>query len=110
MRVPLLDLLEILEQAERDRPQPAAAGSVDQLPTRRIGEGEKAAGECLICLDDFEEGSEVRTLPCFHFFHTACVDKWLTSNGSCPVCKHRVEADGGEQAALTGGAGAAGGT
>jgi len=32
---------------------------------------------CRVCLMDFESGENVRTLPCFHPFHTACIDKVL---------------------------------
>jgi len=48
------------------------------------GEG----GECQICLEELAEGDELRTLPCGHFFHTACVDVWLRQkSGSCPTCR-----------------------
>ncbi|KAL9327266.1 hypothetical protein ACSQ67_007911 [Phaseolus vulgaris] len=43
---------------------------------------------CAVCLGDFEEGEELRTLPeCMHSFHVACIDTWLSSSSSCPVCR-----------------------
>ena len=49
---------------------------------------------CSVCLQDFEEGETVRTLPCLHHFHLACVDPWLKQRGrslaACPVCKTTV--------------------
>ena len=45
---------------------------------------------CAICLEDYQPGQQVRTLPCMHNFHSACVDKWLKSNKSCPLCKHDI--------------------
>jgi len=45
---------------------------------------------CVICLDDFSSGDELRTLPCFHSFHKPCIDRWLQTNATCPICKHEV--------------------
>ncbi|XP_054776145.1 RING-H2 finger protein ATL52-like [Prosopis cineraria] len=43
---------------------------------------------CAVCLGDFEEGEEVRTLPeCSHSFHVPCIDMWLFSHPNCPVCR-----------------------
>ncbi|CAJ2636032.1 unnamed protein product [Trifolium pratense] len=43
---------------------------------------------CPVCLGDFEEGEELRTMPsCMHFFHVPCIDMWLISHFNCPVCR-----------------------
>ncbi|WOL09194.1 E3 ubiquitin-protein ligase [Canna indica] len=42
---------------------------------------------CCICLAKFIENDELRELPCAHFFHKECVDKWLKINALCPLCK-----------------------
>ncbi|PIK46207.1 putative E3 ubiquitin-protein ligase ZNRF3-like [Apostichopus japonicus] len=41
---------------------------------------------CAICLDEFREGEELRIVPCDHEFHRHCVDPWLVSNKTCPLC------------------------
>jgi hypothetical protein len=43
--------------------------------------------DCMICLESFQVGDQRKTLPCLHGFHSACVDKWLRTSASCPVCK-----------------------
>ena len=46
---------------------------------------------CPICILDFEEGDDVRILPCEgqHKFHQTCVDPWLLElSSSCPICRH----------------------
>ncbi|KAL5737626.1 hypothetical protein ACOSP7_030387 [Xanthoceras sorbifolium] len=49
---------------------------------------------CSICLQEFHDGDSVRRLPnCGHIFHLDCIDKWLTRNGSCPVCRKCVSED-----------------
>lgn len=49
--------------------------------------------QCCICLEDFSRGDGRTSLPCLHGFHTDCVNKWLQSNGSCPICKSSVKGD-----------------
>ncbi|KAL5989556.1 hypothetical protein ACLOJK_010448 [Asimina triloba] len=47
--------------------------------------------ECAVCLSGLEEGEMVRILPpCMHFFHGNCIDVWLQSNSTCPVCRGDV--------------------
>lgn len=59
------------------------------------GAGDRAgaracAEECSICKEVFEDGAELRVLPCLHRFHVACVDRWLSQSRTCPVCKHDI--------------------
>lgn len=67
---------------------------IQQLPTKELGNPESElpedARQCSICLEDFAAGETRKTLPCLHGFHQACADKWLRTNGSCPICKHRL--------------------
>ncbi|XP_004142830.1 RING-H2 finger protein ATL52 [Cucumis sativus] len=45
-------------------------------------------GTCAICLSEFEEGEEIKTLPeCKHSYHMPCIDMWLYSHSSCPMCR-----------------------
>ncbi|URE36126.1 E3 ubiquitin-protein ligase [Musa troglodytarum] len=45
---------------------------------------------CSVCLEQVSVGELVRSLPCLHQFHANCIDPWLRQQGTCPVCKHRV--------------------
>jgi len=45
---------------------------------------------CPICIVEFEEGDDLRVLPCEgkHRFHPVCVDPWLLELSSmCPLCR-----------------------
>ncbi|KAF9428099.1 hypothetical protein BGZ76_002062 [Entomortierella beljakovae] len=49
-----------------------------------LGDGSK----CLVCMSEYEEGEDMRALPCKHGFHQECIDKWLTTGANkCPVCR-----------------------
>ncbi|KAG6580862.1 E3 ubiquitin protein ligase RIE1 [Cucurbita argyrosperma subsp. argyrosperma] len=46
--------------------------------------------ECCICLSQYEDGTELYTLPCNHHFHCGCIGKWLRINATCPLCKSSI--------------------
>jgi hypothetical protein len=37
------------------------------------------------------DNDDLRMLPCGHFFHKGCVDKWLKINALCPLCKAEID-------------------
>jgi len=43
--------------------------------------------KCAICLEHYTVGEHVRTIPCFHTFHSKCIDPWLKRKAECPICK-----------------------
>jgi len=70
-----------------------AGDTVEKIPKVKItsnnnvdASGEKAS--CSVCLQDFQLGETVRSLPhCHHMFHLPCIDEWLVRHGSCPLCR-----------------------
>ncbi|CAL5053162.1 unnamed protein product [Urochloa decumbens] len=83
----------------RSRGAPSASPSPSPSPSplggrRRSGssKGRRAAAECVVCLQELEDGDVVRVLPpCRHFFHGRCIDAWLRAHSSCPVCRAHPE-------------------
>ncbi|XP_066374301.1 RING-H2 finger protein ATL39-like [Miscanthus floridulus] len=52
--------------------------------------GEPAA-QCAVCLEGMKDGEATRRLPpCSHVFHVGCIDMWLDSHATCPVCRSHV--------------------
>ncbi|KAJ7948398.1 RING-H2 finger protein [Quillaja saponaria] len=48
--------------------------------------------ECAVCLSVLENEEMVRELPnCKHIFHVDCIDKWLESQSTCPICRTEAE-------------------
>ena len=45
--------------------------------------------ECNICLEqiNFRDSYSLMFTPCFHIFHTECLDKWLEIKNTCPSCR-----------------------
>ncbi|KRZ58331.1 E3 ubiquitin-protein ligase RNF6, partial [Trichinella nativa] len=44
-------------------------------------------GLCVICLTTIDHDEFIRILPCGHFYHVACIDRWLIVNNSCAICR-----------------------
>ncbi|KAL0904682.1 hypothetical protein M5K25_026813 [Dendrobium thyrsiflorum] len=63
-----------------------------RIPTRRYKRKEgKGEEECSVCLSAFLDGQQVRRLlDCNHWFHSSCIDRWLMSHASCPICRADV--------------------
>ncbi|KAG2649868.1 E3 ubiquitin-protein ligase ATL9-like [Panicum virgatum] len=50
--------------------------------------GEGGGAVCAVCLEGVRRGETVRQLPsCRHLFHKECVDMWLHSHATCPLCR-----------------------
>ena len=47
--------------------------------------------DCSVCLSEFQEDESLRLLPkCNHAFHVSCIDTWLKSHSSCPLCRANI--------------------
>ncbi|CAL4888752.1 unnamed protein product [Urochloa decumbens] len=89
-------------RARRRFGMPKAA--IDALPTFAYEHSAAAAGggdlesgaayggeQCPVCLEDVDAGEMVRQLPaCKHLFHVECIDMWLQSHRTCPVCRCNI--------------------
>lgn len=69
---------------------PSGNGTAELMVAAPAPDETSKRPSCPICILDFEEGEDVRVLPCkgHHIFHRECVDPWLLeSSGSCPLCR-----------------------
>ncbi|KAK1359532.1 RING-H2 finger protein ATL46 [Heracleum sosnowskyi] len=63
---------------------------IDALPVFMYKEvvGSKEPFDCAVCLCEFTDKDKLRLLPtCSHAFHISCIDTWLLSNSTCPLCR-----------------------
>uniref|UniRef100_A0A0E0CIK4 RING-type E3 ubiquitin transferase n=1 Tax=Oryza meridionalis TaxID=40149 RepID=A0A0E0CIK4_9ORYZ len=74
---------------------PSALAAIPKFAYRRGAAGGGGGGwaQCAICLGVVRDGEAVRRLPeCKHLFHVECVDMWLYSHATCPLCRRDVGA------------------
>ena len=126
------ELVRRFGEANLERHERATAGALEALPTTIFEEGvPPAAGlaaadasepvdtpECCLCMEAFEKADELRVLPCRHYFHRQCIDRWFSSRAYqvrlCPLCRVNPLApsavtEGGEGGEGGGGEGGEGG-
>ena len=100
-----------LQQRVGNVNQGASEQRIDQLPTSKYNSGKPTSSStssssstesssndpdpnqdntCSICMSEFEDGETIRRLPCFHAYHSSCIDQWLKQKAQCPVCRADV--------------------
>nr|XP_002124964.1 RING finger protein 150 [Ciona intestinalis] len=70
-----------------------AQRAVMQLKTRTIKPNDEIVSTesvCAICIENYKTAEVVRELPCRHIFHKKCVDPWLHTKHTCPMCKINI--------------------
>ncbi|CAL9188598.1 RING-H2 finger protein ATL13-like [Musa acuminata AAA Group] len=69
---------------------------IDTLPVFQYTSivGLKDPFDCAVCLCEFEADDKLRLLPkCSHAFHVQCIDTWLLSHSTCPLCRRSLLSD-----------------
>ncbi|PRQ57073.1 putative transcription factor C2H2 family [Rosa chinensis] len=95
--------------AESAAPDPVAALPVfafSAIKNRRASSTAVVAADCAVCLSKFEHDDQLRLLPlCCHAFHVSCIDTWLHSQQTCPLCRSPISASDSELMTLVENAG-----
>lgn len=79
-----------LQQLFRQHDSGLDQAIIDTLPVFLYKDirGLKEPFDCAVCLCEFSEHDKLRLLPfCSHAFHLHCIDTWLLSNSTCPLCR-----------------------
>ncbi|KAJ4790395.1 RING finger family protein [Rhynchospora pubera] len=44
--------------------------------------------QCSVCLGEYQSDERLQRIPpCGHTFHVDCIDHWLSTNSTCPLCR-----------------------
>eukprot|EP01083_Nonionella_stella_P027708 76292_1 len=74
--------------------QGAKEETIHRLPTDVFHKNDAVDSDknkCCICLEQIQNGEQIRRLPCLHVFHQDEIDQWLRQNKVCPICRIDVE-------------------
>ncbi|MFS7912842.1 putative transcription factor C2H2 family [Helianthus anomalus] len=66
---------------------------IDDLPVFMCNKvvGANEPFDYAVCLCEFSENDKLRLFPtCSHAFHINCIDTWLLSNSTCPLCSNTL--------------------
>uniref|UniRef100_A0A8C8Z0K6 RING-type E3 ubiquitin transferase n=1 Tax=Prolemur simus TaxID=1328070 RepID=A0A8C8Z0K6_PROSS len=81
------------EGEDDDRIRGLTKEQIDNLSTRNYEHNsiDSELGKiCSVCISDYVTGNKLRQLPCTHEFHIHCIDRWLSENCTCPICRQPV--------------------
>lgn len=81
------------DEEDDEHPRGLSKEQIDNLSTRTYGqaslEGEMGRA-CSVCINEYAQGNKLRRLPCSHEFHIHCIDRWLSENNTCPICRQPI--------------------
>uniref|UniRef100_G3NFP5 RING-type E3 ubiquitin transferase n=1 Tax=Gasterosteus aculeatus TaxID=69293 RepID=G3NFP5_GASAC len=81
------------DEEDDEHPRGLTKEQIDNLSTRTYGqaslEGEIGRA-CSVCINEYAQGNKLRRLPCSHEFHIHCIDRWLSENNTCPICRQPI--------------------
>jgi E3 ubiquitin-protein ligase ATL41 len=80
------------DDAPRTGLDPLIIASLPAYVYKQAVAGDAIPTECSVCLSFLENEEMVRVLPnCKHNFHSECIDKWLSTHSTCPICRTAAE-------------------
>jgi len=65
--------------------------------SRPDGTVNEFGAQCAICMNEFQIGAEITTLPCGHTFDRECIQRWLRVKRICALCRHDITQPGNAQ-------------
>eukprot|EP00442_Polarella_glacialis_P047834 CAMPEP_0115085898 /NCGR_PEP_ID=MMETSP0227-20121206/22229_1 /TAXON_ID=89957 /ORGANISM="Polarella glacialis, Strain CCMP 1383" /LENGTH=343 /DNA_ID=CAMNT_0002475183 /DNA_START=52 /DNA_END=1084 /DNA_ORIENTATION=- len=92
--IPLALLIALMAQ-ESDKSNPASSSDVAALPSRKLASLDNLGDQmkCLVCLEEFTDGDDVKTMPCLHIYHQSALRGGLGQTTPAPSASTRSGSD-----------------
>lgn len=86
-------LLNLTDHLGPAKPRGLEKAEIERIPSFRFSSNtaKETNIKCVVCISEYTNREKLRRLPCSHDFHAKCIDKWLKSNKTCPVCRNEVK-------------------
>lgn len=94
--LPILRLAQFFllnDEEEDEHTRGLTKEQIDNLATRTYGQASldgEVGRACSVCINEYAHGNKLRRLPCSHEFHVHCIDRWLSENNTCPICRQPI--------------------
>merc|ERR1719233_1047339 len=70
-----------------------SSGAIDEPDLKQEGDN-PSEFTCAVCIENIEIGEWFKKLPqCQHCFHATCIDQWLSTRATCPICRDEILPD-----------------
>ena len=81
---------------DENREDPPSSSEMEADPLLVDQDVAGSDSECSICIEGYEYGEQLELLPCGHFYHVSCYEKWdhvsLTGKTTtCPICRRSAQ-------------------
>ncbi|CAE5957884.1 unnamed protein product [Arabidopsis arenosa] len=67
-----------------------AVGSLNRKIYKKASDVVDENAMCTICLEEFDDGRSIVTLPCGHEFDEECIEEWFVRSHICPLCRFEL--------------------
>ncbi|CEF68433.1 Zinc finger, RING-type domain and Zinc finger, RING/FYVE/PHD-type domain-containing protein [Strongyloides ratti] len=88
----ILRIVENIDEVANARRNRLSDVEIARIPIVEVTEEqEKNESQCTVCMDIFVKNELVYKLACKHIFHKQCLNPWVQSHRSCPVCRQEIK-------------------
>ncbi|KAI3950489.1 hypothetical protein MKW92_017561 [Papaver armeniacum] len=84
--------IRLSEQEPKRGLNPSVIASLPSFVYKQVDYHTDHTIECSVCISSLEDEEIARILPnCNHTFHAECIDMWLVTHSTCPICRMEAE-------------------